>query len=74
MQIQKFPNKQYNPSCFDAPDPSILNLCLSLPYFGQFPEKLRSELVALLGQHFSDVRVNVVLVNKFTVAWFFFQL
>ena len=24
-QIQKFLNKQYNPSGFDAPDPSILN-------------------------------------------------
>ena len=39
--------------------------------FGQFSEKLRSELVVLLGRHFSDVRFNVVLVNKFTVGSFF---
>ena len=44
---------------------------LSLPYFGQFWEKLCSELVVLLGRHFSDARFNVVLVNKFTVGSFF---
>ena len=44
---------------------------MSLPYFGQFSEKLRSELLILLGRHFSDVRVNEVLVNKFTVGSFF---
>ena len=44
---------------------------LSLPYFGQFSEKLRSVLVVLLGRHFSDVRFNAVLVNKFTAGSFF---
>ena len=41
---------------------------LSLPYFGQFSEKLRFELVVLFGRHFCDVRCNVMLVNKFTVG------
>ena len=65
-QIQRFLNKQYYLSGFDAPDLSILNFFLSVPYLGQFSEKLRSELVVLLGRHFSDVRFNVVFVNKFT--------
>ena len=44
---------------------------MSLPYFGQFSKKLSSELVVLLGRHFSDVRINVVIVNKFIVGSFF---
>ena len=43
----------------------------ALPYFGQFSEKLHSELMVLLGRYFSDFRFNVVLVNKFTVDSFF---
>ena len=49
----------------------LLNFFLSLPYFGQFSEKVCSELLVLLGRHFSDVRFDVVLVNKFTVGSFF---
>ena len=49
----------------------FLTFFLSLPYFGQFSEKLSSELLVLLGRHFSDDRFNVVLVNKFTVCSFF---
>ena len=44
---------------------------LSLPTLDNSPKKLRSELLVLLGRHFSDVRFNVVLVNKFTVGSFF---
>ena len=44
---------------------------MPLIYFGQLSEIFRSELVVFLGRHFSDVRFNVVLVNKFTVGSFF---
>ena len=47
------------------------SFCYYLTKFGQFCEKFRSELVVLLGKHFSDVRFNIVLVNKFTVGSFF---
>ena len=49
----------------------VFNFFWSLPYFGQFSEKIRSELLVLLYRHFNDVRFNVVLVNKFTVGSFF---
>ena len=40
-------NKEYSKSGFDAPEPSTLNFYLAFPYFGQFSEKLLSELLLL---------------------------
>ena len=71
--IQKILNKQYNPSGFDAPFPSILKKKFSLPYFVQLSEKLRSELVVLSGRHFSDVRFKCS-VSEQIYSWSSFQL
>ena len=72
--IQKFLNEHYTKSSFDASDPSTLNFYLAFPCFGQFSDKLFSELLALLFEYFKDVRCNILLVNRFKIVFFNYKV
>ena len=41
------------------------------PYFGSQSEKLKEELLALIGKYFLNTEFKIVLVKKFTVGFFF---
>ena len=59
-------------SGIDAPDPSTLNFCLLFSHLIlTFSETLHSELVVLLCKYCKVVRFNIVLVNSFTIVFFF---
>ena len=48
----------------------LKTMYFSFPYFGSQSEKLE-ELCALFRKYFLNVEFKIVLVNKFTVGYFF---
>ena len=67
---KKFLAKQYSPISSNT-DPTSPKFFISLPYFGPYSEQMKIELHKLLNKYFIDISPRIILVNKFTISFFF---
>jgi hypothetical protein len=67
--IKKFLSNRFNEEPI-VEDPRR-SMYVSFPYFGHQSEKLKEELLHLLGKFCPDINFKIILVNKFSIASLF---
>ena len=68
--IKRFLAARYKVAPFNS-DPIDPIFYISLPFFGPYSDKLKSEFLKVLGKYFNDVSFKIVLSNKLTIGSFF---
>ena len=70
-RVLRFWKNVFESNVHDTSDNTLKTMYFSFPYFGSQSEKLKEELRVLIEKYFLNTECKIVLVNKFTVGYFF---